>query len=189
MSAGCKHTEHSETVSSLANAAEQCRRDGDFALALDRLSAALKWCPLASATRAGILNNMGHIQVALGLLDAAVLSFTESACIYSETGNHLEQGRQLGNIGSVHRDQKAYAKALVKYRQAVAVLQDEDHLSEVADQYGNLAYIHAMTGDMAEAVHWYARAEHLYLETGEKEKAAKVKKNIATLSAVSGSNR
>ena len=188
ISTDCDQTEHSEMVFSLTSAAEQCRRGGDFALALDKLSAALKLCPHACTSRAGILNNMGHVQISLGMLDAAMLSFAESARIHGKTGNHLEQGRQLGNIGSVHRDRKEYSKALVKYRQAIDALRDEGHRLEIADQYGNLAYIYAMTQDVGEAVRWYERAEQLYLETGEREKAAMVKKNIETLSALSGRN-
>jgi len=65
----------------------------------------------------------------------------------------------LGNIGTVHRNRKEFAKALVKYRQVIDTLQDEGHLFEIADQYGSLAHIHAMTGDVVETVHWYGKAE------------------------------
>ncbi len=175
-----------EMITSLNRAAERSRTGGDFKSALEKLTAALEFCPGVCSTRAEILNNIGHVQVFLGMFDAALLSFGESAGIHDETGNHIDRGRQLGNIGSIYRDQNKYDKALNSYSQSIAALRKEDHPIDLANQYGNLAYIHAMKGNVDEAVQWYGQAKQLYLKTGEREKAGMVKNNIDKLLAGSG---
>ncbi|WP_155316214.1 tetratricopeptide repeat protein [Desulfosarcina alkanivorans] len=174
-----------ETIISFAKIAEQYRSAGDYRSALEKLSAALILIPDACSVRAGLMNNIGHIQVVLGWYDEAILSFAESARIYKKTGSPIEQSRQLGNVGSVYRDQKNYKEALVSYQQAIAVLENEDHPVDLADQYGNLAYIQTLTGKSDDAILSYRKAKILYIENKEKNKADMVRKNIDTILSLS----
>lgn len=178
-----------ETIISFTKIAEEYRSAGDYRSALEKLSAALLLIPDACSVRAGLLNNIGHIQVFLGMYDEAILSFGESARIHEETGSPVEQARQLGNVGSVYRDQKNYKEARVSYQQAIAVLEYGGHPVDLADQYGNLAYIQTLIGNSVDAIQLYRKARTLYIKKGEKTKAGMVEKNINTILSVSGEVR
>ncbi|MBL0713686.1 MAG: tetratricopeptide repeat protein [Desulfosarcina sp.] len=172
-----------DEIVSLNKAAERCKNNGDLKGALNKLSAALKRTDVAGLTaiRAEILNNIGHIQVALGWLNAALTSFKESAVVYGSTGDQLGCGHQFGNVGSVYRDLKEYNEALGSYYQAISCFRKEKYQAGLADQFGNVGYIYAMRGDPVKATEWYEKAAKLYMAAGEKEQFCLVKNNIRAI--------
>jgi len=164
---------------------------------------------------AGLLNNLGHLQVKLKRLDLALGAFQSAARVFEEIGDRVNAAWQEGNCGSVCRDRGEHDEALDHYHRALAVFgelgprvgvvdqasNDEalDHYHRalavfgelgprvgVVDQASNIGYIHAMKGEVPEAIGWFEKARQGYEALGEKEKAGLAARNIEVLRAHSG---
>jgi tetratricopeptide (TPR) repeat protein len=173
---------HSEAAS-FNEAGRVCLEEGDLQGALDYFSRALDLLDNTNdrTMQAGLLNNMGHVQVALKRFDDAINSFQKAAGTHKILGNSIEFGDQLGNIGSVYRDNGEYDEALRYNRDALDVFQEQSFKVGIADQYTNIAYIYVMKAQPAIAVLWYENAATIYGEVGEVEKARMTEENIQRL--------
>jgi tetratricopeptide (TPR) repeat protein len=159
---------HHSEATSLNEAGGECLEKGDLQGALNYFARALDLLdnPNDRTMKAGLLNNVGHVQVALKRFDEAMKSFQEAAGIHKDLGNSIEFGDQLGNIGSVYRDTEAYDEALEYYREALDVFQEQSFKVGIADQYTNIAYVYVMKGQPAIAIGWYENAATIYGEVG-----------------------
>jgi len=167
----------------------ECFEQGDLEGALDRFSRALELSALGrgdSLGRAGVLNNMGMVQVRLGRFQDARASFRMAAVAYRETGDPVSAAWQMGNAGSACRDMQAFEEALKLYHEALAVFSGLGPAMGVADQSGNIGYIHAMQGDPHGALAWFEKALEIYLQEGEERKADMTRKNMETLRCAVG---
>ena len=66
-------------------------------------------------------NNMGVLQMNLGLYDDALLSFTKSIKLYKTLNNNNGTALCLGNIANIYHYKKKYNEALKYYEQALSL--------------------------------------------------------------------
>ncbi|MGB9498943.1 MAG: tetratricopeptide repeat protein [Dissulfuribacterales bacterium] len=132
--------------------------------------------------KARLLNNIGHVQVKIGDLDQAIVSFNKSAALYLGLDDMLGVGQQLGNVGSVYRDKGMWGAARKSYDKSLAAFKLQGDKSGLADQYSDIGYICAQEKEFASALEWFYMAKALYEELNLEERARLVEKNISILS-------
>jgi len=166
----------------LTRQAETSRKNGDLNGALDHTQKALDLVPEKQTTiRAKILSSIGFLQAEMKNISKSKASFATAHRLFEETDNVVAMAIQIGNIGSVHRDQGDFAKALEYYTDALAILKEQNFEPAIADQHANIAYAYSQQHNTSLALDSFARARELYEKTGQTERAALCVQNIELL--------
>ena len=95
---------------------------------------------------------------------------------------------QIGNMGSVLRDEAKYDRALTYYREALMVSMEQGHQIGIADQHSNIAYALVQKQEFALALEHFRQAKSLYVKLKEDGKAGLWRENIATLEPMRNSD-
>src|SRR4030042_5923713 len=118
-----------QEVDACNEAGRECLERGDREGALSQFLKALELLQSFPDERrkSGLLNNMGHVQVALSRLDDALATFQQAVQVCARLNDREGVGWQLGNVGSVHRDRGEHEEALRIYLEALSVFEEEGH--------------------------------------------------------------
>ncbi len=128
--------------------------------------------------RAKMLSNQGLLQAGVKKFSDALWSFSTASELFKSANDPIGMAIQIGNMGSVYRDQELPNVALEHYQESLDILQKHNFNPGIADQLSNIAYAYSQKGELASALTHFQEAEKLYEDLGEKEKAALCTENI-----------
>jgi tetratricopeptide (TPR) repeat protein len=182
------HKDSSEEIERWNAEGRELLEKGDMEGALEKFSRALDLLGGDDdrAWRAGLLNNLGLVQVRLARFEEAQASFQQAAEDYRKMGKMLAVAALLGNAGSTCRDTQAHDRALTFYNESFAIYSEHEHPMGMADQAGNIGYIYAMKNDPRNALEWFGKALAIYRQEGEEKKAELTGRNIEALRSAAG---
>lgn len=168
-----------DTLAELNQRARSCMEKGD-------LQGALGFVTQASESlddndhqnRAKMLSKQAFLLAGIRKFSDALESFREASELFQSADDPIGMAIQVGNMGSVYRDQELSDKAFEYYLESLDILQKHNFNSGIADQHSNIAYAYSQKGELAPALTHFQQAQKLYEELGEKEKAALCAENI-----------
>jgi tetratricopeptide (TPR) repeat protein len=170
------------TLAELNQRARSCMEKGDLQGALGFVAQALESLDDKDhKNRAKMLSNQGFLQAGVKKFTDALGSFCKASEFFKSVNDPVGMAIQIGNMGSVYRDQELPDSALEYYQESLDILQKHNFNLGIADQHSNIAYAYSQKGELTSALTHFQEAEKLYEELGEKEKAALCTENIKAL--------
>jgi tetratricopeptide (TPR) repeat protein len=174
-----------DEINACNEAGKHCIEKGDLQGACDAFTRGLDLLEQSPhpKRRAILLNNLGHILVALDRRDDALERFQEASRLCETLGDRTGLAWQLGNVGSVYRDKEEHEAALENYTKALVIFEELEESIGIADQYSNIGYIHARKRERETALEWFQKAKALYESLGEERKVSLAEQNIRILTS------
>lgn len=128
--------EHNNDLSlqELNQKAGTCMQLGDVEGALEYISHILdKIDPAEVQIRAKTITNQGFLLAGLKRFSKAEKSFREASEIFQKDDDLVGMAIQVGNLGSLHRDQGEFVETLGNYQKALEILQEQNARPAIAD--------------------------------------------------------
>ena len=171
-----------DTLAELNLGARTCMEKGDLQGALAFVAQGLEALDDKDhQNRAKMLSNQGFLQAGVKKFSEALESFRMASELFKSANDLIGMAIQIGNMGSVYRDQELPDRALEYYLESFGILQEHNFNSGIADQHSNIAYAFSQKGELALALTHFQEAKKLYTDINEKEKAALCTENIEAL--------
>ena len=162
--------QHARVVAITAALAELLRRDGPWADAIARHTAAVQ-----SAQRTGdglgqanALNDLGHVRRLAGDYPGAAQAQEQALGIYRDLGDRLGQANALNDLGHVRRLAGDYPGAAQAQEQALEIYRDLGSRLGQANALNYLGHVRLQTGDYPGAAEAEEQSLGIYRDLGSR---------------------
>ena len=162
--------QHARVIALTAALAGLLRRDGHWADAITRHTAAIQAARHLGDRlgQAGALNDLGDVRRLTGDYPAAAQVLEQAVGIYRDLGDRLGQANALSNLGAARRAMGDYPAAALAEEQALGIYRDlGDRLGQAA-ALRHLGYVRRKTGDYLAATQALEQALGIYRDLGDR---------------------
>ena len=162
--------QHARVIALTASMAGLLRRDGHWADAITRHTAAIQAARHLGDRlgQAGALNDLGDVRYLTGDYPAAAQAEEQALGIYRDLGDRLGQANALSNLGAARRSMGDYLAAARTEEQALGIYRDLGDRLGQAFALRHLGYVRRMTGDYPAAVQALEQALGIYRDLGDR---------------------
>ena len=162
--------QHTRVIALTAGLAGLLRRDGHWADAITRHTAAIQAARHLGDRlgQAGALNDLGDVRWLTGDYPAAAQALEQALGIYRDLGDRLGQANALSNLGAARRSMGDYPAAARAEEQALGIYRDLGDRLGQAFALRHLGYVRRMTGDYPAAVQALEQALGIYRDLGDR---------------------
>ncbi len=162
--------QHARVTALTAGLAGLLRRDGPWADALTRHTAAIQAAQQLGDRlgQAGALNDLGDVRRLAGDYPAAAQALEQALSIYHDLGNRLGQANALTYLGDVRQLTGDYPAAAQALEQALSIYHDLGDRLGQANALSNLALIRWGTADYQAAARALEQALSIYQDLGDR---------------------
>jgi tetratricopeptide (TPR) repeat protein/transcriptional regulator with XRE-family HTH domain len=162
--------QHARVIALTAGLAGLLRRDGPWAEAIARHTAAIQAARYLGdrPSQAGALNDLGDVRRLTGDYPAAAQALEQALGIYRDLGDRLGHANALSNLGATRRSMDDYPAAALAENQALAIYRDLGDRLGQAYALRHLGYVRRMTGDYPAAAQALEQARGIYRDLGDR---------------------
>ncbi len=180
--------QHARVIALTAGLAGLLRRDGPWAEAITRHTAAIQAARSLGDRlgQAGALTDLGDVRLLTSEYPAAAQALEEALGIYRDLGDRLGQANALSHLGDIRRATGDYRAAARTLEQALGVYRDVGDRLGQANALLYLGVVRRMTGDYRAAAQTLEHALNIYRDIGNRGGEAEALNETGTLHRVSG---
>jgi tetratricopeptide (TPR) repeat protein/transcriptional regulator with XRE-family HTH domain len=162
--------QHARVIALTAGIAGLLRRDGPWAEAITRHTAAVQAaCSLGDRLgRAGALNDLGDVQRLTDDYPAATHAQQQALGIYRDIGARLGQANALHDLGVIQRQTGDYPVAAQAQEQALGIYRDLGDRPGQAGTLRDLGVVQLAAGDFPAAIRALEQALGIYRDLGDR---------------------
>ncbi len=162
--------QHARVIALTAGLAGLLRRDGPWADAITRHTAAIQAARHLGDRlgQANALNDLGDVRRRTGDYPDAAQVLEQALGIYRDLGDRLGQANALSNLGAARRDMGDYPAAAQAEEQALGIYRNVGDRLGQATALRHLGYVRRMTGDYPAAVQALEQALGIYRDLGDR---------------------
>jgi two-component system, sensor histidine kinase PdtaS len=158
---------------------------GEYLNAMDELNFAEVYSK-SDYDLAYVYGNRGRIFYYQGKVDSAIFYYNKAADYFEKSGNELEQGMNLVNIGILLMDQGNLTRAETEYKKAEAIFEKAKNNYYLGSVYINIAQIHNEKKDTDSSYYYYEKALILALETNSSIHIGTIYQSLGILDDIKG---
>jgi len=180
--------QHAQVIALTAGLAGLLRRDGPWAEAITRHTAAIQAARHLGDRlgQAGALNDLGEVRWATGDYPAAAQAFEQALGIYRDLGDRLGQAGALHNLGDVRWATGDYPAAAQAQEQALGIYRDLGDRRGQATALRSLGDVGRMTGDYPAAAQAFEQALGIYRDLGYRRGQAGALNDLGAVRRLTG---
>jgi tetratricopeptide (TPR) repeat protein/transcriptional regulator with XRE-family HTH domain len=180
--------QHARVIALTAALAGLLRRDGPWAEAITRHTAAIQAARHLGDRlgQANALHDLGDVQYLTGDYPAAAQSLEQALGIYCDLGDRLGQANALGDLGNVRGATGEYPAAAQMLEQALGIYRDLGDLLGQAAALRNLGVVRRATGDYPAAAQALEQALGIYRDLGDLLGQGGVLRNLGDVRRMTG---
>jgi tetratricopeptide (TPR) repeat protein/transcriptional regulator with XRE-family HTH domain len=162
--------QHARVIALTAGLAGLLRRDGPWAEAITRHTAAAQAARHVGdrVGQADALNDLGDVRLATGDYPAAAQALEQALGIYRDLGDRVGQANALRRLGDVRRMTAEYPAAAQHLEQALGIYRDLGNRVGQANALRNLGDVRRMTGEYPAAAQHLEQALGIYRDLGDR---------------------
>jgi tetratricopeptide (TPR) repeat protein len=162
--------QHARVIALTAGLAGLLRRDGPWAEAITRHTAAVQAARHAGDRlgEAGALRSLGDVRWLTGDYPAAAQALEQTLDIYRDLGDRLGQARALANLSKVCGTTGDYPAAAQALEQALDIYRDLGHRHGQAAALRDLGFVRLATGDYPAAAWFLEQALGISRDLGDR---------------------
>ena len=131
-------------------------------------------------------NQLGHLQIRTGNLDAAIQSYNHVLQIGEAGGQKMLLAVATGNLGIIYQTRGELHKAEEYYKKSLAIEEELGRKEGMANQYGNRGNIYRIRGELEKAEEYYRKSLAINEELGRKEGVANQYGNLGIIYQIRG---
>jgi tetratricopeptide (TPR) repeat protein/transcriptional regulator with XRE-family HTH domain len=163
-------SQHARVIALTAGLAALLRRDGPWADAITRHTAAVQAAAHLGDRlgQANALNDLGDVRWIIGDYPAAAQVLEQALGLYRDLGDRLGQANALSNLGVARSLTCDYPAAAQAYEQALGIYRDLGDRHGQANALRYLGIARRMTGDYPAAAQAYEQALGIYRDLGDR---------------------
>ena len=162
--------QHAQVIALTAGLAGLLRRDGPWAEAITRHTAAIQAARYLGDRlgQAGALNHLGYVRMSTGDYPAAAQAQEQALGIYRDLGDRRGQATALRSLGDVGRMTGDYPAAAQAFEQALGIYRDLGYRRGQAGALNDLGAVRRLTGDYPAAAQAFEQAVGIYRDLGSR---------------------
>ena len=162
--------QHARVIALTAGLAGLLRRDGPWADAITRHTAAIQAARHLGDRlgQANALNDLGDVRWLTGDYPAAAQALEQALGIYRDLGDRLGQANALHDLGAVRRLTGDYPAAAQALEQALGIYRDLGDRLGQANALSDLGVVRQLTGDYPAAAQALEQALGIYRDLGDR---------------------
>jgi tetratricopeptide (TPR) repeat protein len=162
--------QHARVIALTAGLAGLLRRDGPWADAITRHTAAVQAARHLGDRlgQANALTDLGEVRSATGDASAAAQDLEQSLGIYRDLGDRLGQANALGDLGTVRWLTADYPAAAQAHEQALSIYRDLGDRLGQANALRCLGDVRRLTGDYPAATQMLEQSLGIYRSLGDR---------------------
>ena len=180
--------QHARVIALTAALAGLLRRDGPWADAITRHTAAIQAARHLGDRlgQAGALNNLGDVRRLTSDHPAAAQAHEQALDIYRDLGDRLGQANALNYLGAVRRMTGEYPAAAQAHEQALDIYRDLGDRLGQANALHNLGDVRRLTGEYPAAARAQEQALDIYRDLGDRLGQANALHNLGAVRRMTG---
>jgi tetratricopeptide (TPR) repeat protein len=180
--------QHAQVIALTAALAELLRRDGPWADAITRHTAAIRAARHLGdqCGEANALNDLGTVRRLTGDYPGAAHAHEQALGIYRDIGDRRGEANALNNLGTVRALTDDYPGAAHAHEQALGIYRDLGDRRGEATALNNLGDIRWLTGDYPGAVQACEQALGIYRGLGDRRGEATALNNLGDVWRLTG---